>query len=71
MRTRSAAFLAPSFFMMLARWSSIVRGLIEHAAMNCTIEEGQAVPNTLLTNVAKYHFAHNYHEAVQVVQVVP
>jgi 4-hydroxybutyryl-CoA dehydratase / vinylacetyl-CoA-Delta-isomerase len=26
------------------------------------------VPNTLITNVAKYHFAHNYHEAVQMVQ---
>jgi aromatic ring hydroxylase len=46
----------------------MVVGLIEHAATNCTIEEGFAVPNTLLTNVAKYHFAHNYHEAVQIVQ---
>ncbi|HUN58365.1 MAG TPA: 4-hydroxyphenylacetate 3-hydroxylase N-terminal domain-containing protein [Candidatus Binataceae bacterium] len=52
----------------LAAYHSIVRGLIEHAAASCTIEEGLAVPNTLLTNVAKYHFAHNYHEAVQVVQ---
>ena len=26
------------------------------------------MPNTLLTNVAKYHFAHNYHQAVQIVQ---
>jgi 4-hydroxybutyryl-CoA dehydratase / vinylacetyl-CoA-Delta-isomerase len=26
------------------------------------------VPNTLITNVAKYHFAHNYHQAVQIVQ---
>src|SRR5262249_47612247 len=42
--------------------------LIEHAARSSTIEDGVAVPNTLLTNVAKYHFAHNYHAAVQVVQ---
>src|SRR5271155_2910613 len=52
----------------LAAYHSTVRGLIEHAAATCTIEEGVAVPNTLLTNVAKYHFAHNYHQAVQIVQ---
>jgi aromatic ring hydroxylase len=53
----------------LAAYHTIVRGLIEHAAATCTIEEGGlAVPNTLITNVAKYHFAHNYHEAVQIVQ---
>jgi 4-hydroxybutyryl-CoA dehydratase / vinylacetyl-CoA-Delta-isomerase len=52
----------------LAAYHSIVRGLIEHAAASCTVEEGVAVPNTLLTNVAKYHFAHNYHQAVQIVQ---
>jgi aromatic ring hydroxylase len=52
----------------LAAYHTVVRGLIEHAAQTCTIEDGLAVPNTLITNVAKYHFAHNYHEAVQVVQ---
>jgi aromatic ring hydroxylase len=52
----------------LAAYHSTVRGLIEHAAAACTLEDGLAVPNTLLTNVAKYHFAHNYHQAVQIVQ---
>ncbi len=53
----------------LAAYHTTVRGLIEHAAMTCTVEDaGLAVPNTLITNVAKYHFAHNYHHAVQVVQ---
>ena len=52
----------------LAAYHTTVRGLIEHAAATCTIEEGYAVPNTLITNVAKYHFAHNYHQAVQIVQ---
>jgi aromatic ring hydroxylase len=52
----------------LAAYHTTVRGLIEHAAATCTIEEGFAVPNTLITNVAKYHFAHNYHQAVQIVQ---
>src|SRR3984893_5007029 len=52
----------------LAAYHTTVRGLIEHAAATCTIEDGIAVPNTLITNVAKYHFAHNYHQAVQDVQ---
>jgi 4-hydroxybutyryl-CoA dehydratase / vinylacetyl-CoA-Delta-isomerase len=52
----------------LGAYHTVVRGLIEHAAATCTIEDGLAVPNTLITNVAKYHFAHNYHEAVQMVQ---
>ncbi len=52
----------------LAAYHTTVRGLIEHAARTGTIEDGVAVPNTLLTNVAKYHFAHNYHQAVQIVQ---
>lgn len=52
----------------LAAYHTMVRGLIEHAAATCTLEDGLAVPNTLITNVAKYHFAHNYHQAVQIVQ---
>jgi aromatic ring hydroxylase len=52
----------------LAAYHTTVRGLIEHAAATCTIEDGIAVPNTLITNVAKFHFAHNYHHAVQIVQ---
>jgi len=52
----------------LAAYHTTVRGLIEHAARTCTIEDGVAVPNTLLTNIAKYHFAHNYHQGVQIVQ---
>jgi 4-hydroxybutyryl-CoA dehydratase / vinylacetyl-CoA-Delta-isomerase len=52
----------------LAAYHTTVRGLIEHAARTCTIEDGVAVPNTLITNVAKFHFAHNYHHAVQTVQ---
>jgi 4-hydroxybutyryl-CoA dehydratase / vinylacetyl-CoA-Delta-isomerase len=52
----------------LAAYHTTVRGLVEHAAASCAIEEGVAVPNTLLTNIAKYHFAHNYHQAVQIVQ---
>jgi len=52
----------------LAVYHTVVKGLTERAALACTFEHGLAVPNTLLTNVAKYHFAHNYHQAVQIVQ---
>jgi 4-hydroxybutyryl-CoA dehydratase / vinylacetyl-CoA-Delta-isomerase len=52
----------------LAAYHAIALGLLQRAAASCTIEHEIAVPNTLLVNVAKYHFAHNYHQAVQLVQ---
>jgi 4-hydroxybutyryl-CoA dehydratase / vinylacetyl-CoA-Delta-isomerase len=52
----------------LAAYHSIALGLLQRSAAACTIEHGIAIPNTLLVNVAKYHFAHNYHHAVQIVQ---
>ena len=52
----------------LAAYHSIALGLLQRSAACCTIEHGIAVPNTLLVNVAKYHFAHNYHQAIQLVQ---
>jgi 4-hydroxybutyryl-CoA dehydratase/vinylacetyl-CoA-Delta-isomerase len=52
----------------LAAYHTIALGLLRRAAATCTIEQGIAVPNTLMVNVAKYHFAHNYHQAVQLLQ---
>lgn len=53
----------------LAAYHTTVRGLITLAAQECTIvPPGIAVPSTLLTNVAKWQFASNYHQAVQMVQ---
>ncbi len=52
----------------LAAYHTIALALLRRAAAACTIEHGIAVPNTLLVNVAKYHFAHNYHQAVQTLQ---
>jgi len=53
----------------LASYHASVEALIQHAAMQCRIEPpGLAIPNTLLTNVAKYQFASQYHGAVQMVQ---
>jgi 4-hydroxybutyryl-CoA dehydratase / vinylacetyl-CoA-Delta-isomerase len=50
----------------LAAYAATVRGLIEQAANSCTVSERTAiaVPNTLITNVAKLHFAQNYHTAI-------
>ncbi len=53
----------------LAAYHATVQGLIIAAAhQHAVMPPGIAVPNVLLTNVAKYQFASNYHEAVQMVQ---
>ena len=55
----------------LAAYHTTVQGLISAAARECAVvPPGIALPNTLLTNVAKYQFASNYHKAVQMVQDV-
>ncbi len=50
----------------LAAYAATVRGLIEQAANSCTVSERTAIaiPNTLITNVAKLHFAQHYHTAI-------
>ena len=53
----------------LAAYHATVQGLIIAAAhQHAVVPPGIAVPNVLLTNVAKYQFASNYHDAVQMVQ---
>jgi len=53
----------------LAAYHATVQGLIIAAAhQHAVMPPGIAVPNVLLTNVAKYQFASNYHDAVQMVQ---
>ena len=55
----------------LAAYHATVQGLIIAAAhQHAVVPPGIAVPNVLLTNVAKYQFASNYHTAVQMVQDV-
>jgi aromatic ring hydroxylase len=44
------------------------RGLTTAAAIECRTREGVAVPDPILTNAAKYQFAHGYHDAVRDVQ---
>ena len=53
----------------LIAYTEIVRGLSRAAAYDCRItDHGLAVPNIVLTNLAKYYFANNYHQAVSWVQ---
>lgn len=50
-------------------YTETVRGLTLAAAHHCSMREtGTAVPNISYSNLAKYHFANNYHEAVSWVQ---
>lgn len=56
----------------LAAYATTVRGLAEHAAASCRVinPPGIAVPDPLLVNVAKLHFAQNFHTALGHVQDV-
>jgi aromatic ring hydroxylase len=55
--------------MELIAWTETTRGLAVAAAVeHDRVPPGIAVPNTTLTNVAKYHFARNYHLMAQYVQ---
>lgn len=52
----------------LITYAESVRGLIHAAAAKPVLRGGLAVPDPLLTNIAKYQFAHHFHEALRDVQ---
>ncbi len=53
----------------LISYAETLRALVEMAALRGKADEhGIFAPDPLTTNMAKYHFAHNYHEALQYVQ---
>ncbi|MGH2608411.1 MAG: 4-hydroxyphenylacetate 3-hydroxylase N-terminal domain-containing protein [Tepidiformaceae bacterium] len=53
----------------LISYAEQLRALVEMAALRGQADEhGIFAPDPLTTNIAKYHFAHNYHEALQHVQ---
>lgn len=45
-----------------------LKSLSKTACYDFVMRSGVAVPNPIATNMAKYHFAHNYHEVVKTVQ---
>lgn len=55
--------------VQLISYAETLRGLTHYAAIRGKPRElGIAVPDPLSVNMAKYHFAHHYHEAVRNVQ---
>jgi aromatic ring hydroxylase len=56
----------------LIAYAETLRALVAQAAVQCSTDNslGLAMPNTLLTNIAKLHFAGQYHQAVARVQEI-
>lgn len=55
----------------LIGYAETLRALTHMAALQCKMmEPGITVPNQMLVNIAKHHFASHYHQAVQWVQDV-
>ncbi len=52
----------------LIAYAETLRGLVELAAQRAQVIEGIATPDPMTVNMAKYHFAHGYHEAIRDVQ---
>ena len=52
----------------LISYAETVRMLTKMSAIRCTLKDGIAVPDTAAVNVAKLHFASNYHQALMHVQ---
>ncbi|CAN5769423.1 4-hydroxyphenylacetate 3-hydroxylase N-terminal domain-containing protein [soil metagenome] len=53
----------------LVSYAETLRALVKMAAIECkTVALDIAVPNTLIVNMAKWHFAKNYHQAMACVQ---
>jgi 4-hydroxybutyryl-CoA dehydratase/vinylacetyl-CoA-Delta-isomerase len=52
----------------LISYAETLRALTQHAAARFTTLDGVAVPDTLLVNIAKLHFAQGLHTALQHVQ---
>lgn len=52
----------------LMAYAATVRGLIYMSAVNCKMDEGLAVPDPLLSNTSKYHFATQYQQMLNYIQ---
>jgi aromatic ring hydroxylase len=52
----------------LGGYGETVRGLTELAALRCKVENGVACPDVFTTNMAKWTFAREFHQAIETVQ---
>jgi len=46
----------------------LLTALSRSACLDFVMHAGIPVPNPITTNIAKYHFAHNYHKIVEIIQ---
>jgi 4-hydroxybutyryl-CoA dehydratase / vinylacetyl-CoA-Delta-isomerase len=51
-----------------AGYAETVRGLVELAALRGQVDKGIAYPHVFTTNMAKWTFARNFHQALEVIQ---
>ncbi|MBI4241095.1 MAG: hypothetical protein HY613_05205 [Candidatus Rokubacteria bacterium] len=52
----------------LIQYTETIRACGKAATLDCRVVEGLALPDPVFTNVAKYHFASQFHEAVRLLQ---
>jgi len=52
----------------LGGYAETVRGLTELAALRCKVENGVAYPDVFTTNMAKWTFAREFHQAIETLQ---
>ena len=52
----------------LGGYAETVRGLTELAALRCKLENGVAYPDVFTTNMAKWTFAREFHQAIETLQ---
>jgi 4-hydroxybutyryl-CoA dehydratase/vinylacetyl-CoA-Delta-isomerase len=52
----------------LITYAETLRAMTHHSAIKCSIVEGVAIPDPMLVNIAKLHFAQGFHTAIQHVQ---
>jgi aromatic ring hydroxylase len=52
----------------LGGYAETVRGLTHLAALRCEVEEGVAFPHVFTTNMAKWTFARDFHQALETAQ---
>src|SRR5208282_5746068 len=52
----------------LVAYAETLRALVKMAALECSMRNGIAVPSVLISNMAKWHFAQHYHDALFRVQ---
>ncbi|HEX5712206.1 MAG TPA: 4-hydroxyphenylacetate 3-hydroxylase N-terminal domain-containing protein, partial [Solirubrobacterales bacterium] len=52
----------------LITYAETMRALTHHAAIKCSMSEGVAIPDPMIVNMAKLHFAQGFHTAIQHVQ---